>query len=102
MRFWFPSCFISRDLFEKVGCFNEDKKIGMDSEWLLRAIKAGCRFVYGDYVVDMESGGLSSSQWQRGYDEYIASLRSLGMFNIYDQLIVPIYSAYRRIRRTSA
>lgn len=95
LRFWFPSCFIPKSLFEEIGLFNENKKIALDCDWLLRAIKHGCQFVYGNHLVRMEEGGVSDTQWLKGYNEYANSLDELGLFNVYDRSVSTLYRAIK-------
>jgi len=91
MRFWFPSCFIPASLFEEVGGFNENRKIALDTDWLLRAIQADCKFIYGNHLVSMDEGGISDKYWLRAYDEFIQSQKELGMFHLYDKLVSGLY-----------
>lgn len=72
------SVLTSRHVYEKVGKFNTAKKIAIDSDWMLRALKMGVNFRKVAVHNFMETGGISSSQWLRGQYEYIESLKESG------------------------
>lgn len=90
MRFWFPTCLISRDAFTDVGLFDEAYRVGIDTDWLLRAVAKDYRFIYGDYYVEMESGGVSDRQKAASYNEYVTALGEHGFLNWYDRLVVAL------------
>lgn len=97
LRVWFPTCFIPRRLLEAVGPFSLEKKIAVDSDWLLRAIARGATFAYGGHLIRMDATGVSERLWARGYLEYFQSLEAQGLLTPYDQLVSWIYRAVKRI-----
>ena len=98
MRFWFPSVFIPRSAFDSVGLFDENKKIALDTDWLLRAISNGYHFLYSRHHLSMEAGGISDSSWKRGYLEYLESLEKYNMMNFYDKALSKIYLHWKESR----
>ena len=56
------SMFINRKIFMDIGLYNMDYKISSDTDLILRIIKKNNSFKYFDeYLIFMESGGLSFS-----------------------------------------
>lgn len=102
LRFWFPSCFIPRQMFENVGLFDVKLRIAIDTDWILRAIRAGSVFKYSSHLVQMESGGISDKYWLQGYREYLDSLKRHGMFKGYDKLVSNTYLLYRSVSGRSS
>lgn len=97
LRFWFPACVIPLDLFDVVGEFDEHKKVAVDTDWLIRAIKHNVNFSYHDKdFVEMEAGGMSDKLWSCGYHEYLKSLRDNGLNNIYDEVVSYLYRGYKK------
>lgn len=55
-----PTCFVSRDVYEKVGLFDPAYRIAMDYDFLLRAHLAGVDFVHiPDAITNFSQGGRS-------------------------------------------
>lgn len=57
-----PSCFVTRDVYRKIGLFNTKYKYVADSEFMMRAYEAGVIFkpVY-HVIANFEEGGVSES-----------------------------------------
>lgn len=76
-----PTCYISRDLYNRVGLYNEKYKIAADTEFLLRVFyKNEPKVSYlHRYFVRMRMGGLStdSARRKKMWDEDIDILRSM-------------------------
>lgn len=53
-----PAMAVRRETYETVGLFNEDLKLAMDFEWLVRCLRAGVSGVYSESLVArMAEGG---------------------------------------------
>jgi glycosyltransferase involved in cell wall biosynthesis len=64
--FWFdmpvchPTCFVPREIYQRVGNFRTDYCVAMDYEWLLRAFRAGEPFQYvPEIITHFQTGGAS-------------------------------------------
>ena len=71
-----PSVFFPSNLITKVGNFNVNKRIAMDTDWLLRCIKYQVDFHNIHSMVYMEKGGISTKFVYSGMGEYLDSLIS--------------------------
>ncbi len=96
-----PSCLTHRSVFDAVGGFDVDVKIACDTDFLLRALRAGASFYHSNGVVMMRRGGVSDRLWMRAANEYIERLvnfefLSMGM-SIFYRSIVPIRLFARNI-----
>jgi glycosyltransferase involved in cell wall biosynthesis len=57
-----PTCFVKRELFEKVGGFDLSYKSAADYDWMLRVKNTGARFLLiHEIVANFRNGGISSS-----------------------------------------
>lgn len=74
--FMHPSCFTTRAAIEKVGLFNPDIKIAMDTDWLVRCIKQRVLFIKSENLTYMRTGGVSERMEKAGFDEYLEVLRA--------------------------
>jgi glycosyltransferase involved in cell wall biosynthesis len=74
--FMHPTVFFPSNLITKVGNFNVNKRIAMDTDWLLRCIKSQVVFHNINSHVYMERGGISSKYVYGGMGEYLDSLIS--------------------------
>ena len=74
--FMHPTVFFPSNLITKVGNFNVNKRIAMDTDWLLRCIKSQVVFHNINSHVYMERGGISSKYVYCGMGEYLDSLIS--------------------------
>jgi glycosyltransferase involved in cell wall biosynthesis len=61
MPAYHATCFVPRAVYERLGTFNTDYRIGMDYDFLLRALLAGVRLHYLPRVIaHVRAGGISS------------------------------------------
>jgi len=72
-----PTLVVRKTVFEQVGGFSCDYKIGMDFEWEIRLIKMGAKGAYIDRsTVLMESNGVSQTRELEGIVECLRALRN--------------------------
>lgn len=65
-----PTCFIKKNMYDKVGFYNVSYKSAADYEWMLRAKKLDAKFLFiPEMLTNFRRGGISSS--------YIGSLEEL-------------------------
>lgn len=78
-----PTCYIRREVVNRLGLYNESYKIAADSDLLLRyLITGGLTITYlEEYIVRMRTGGLSTDRTKRKkmWDEDIRMYASHGM-----------------------
>ena len=78
-----PTCYIRREVVNRLGLYNESYKIAADSDLLLRYLITGGRTTtyLGEYIVKMRMGGLStdSARRKKMWDEDIRVYASHGM-----------------------
>ena len=72
------SMMTGKTVYDEVGPFAIDKRIAVDAEWMLRALKQGVPFTQVEVHNFMATGGISSTQWLRGQFEYIDALKAHG------------------------
>jgi acetyltransferase-like isoleucine patch superfamily enzyme len=72
------SMMTSKAVYDEVGPFAIDKRIAVDAEWLLRALKQGVPFSQVEANNFMATGGISSAQWLKGQLEYLDALKAHG------------------------
>lgn len=86
-----PGMIASKYIYNKIGLFNENLKIGFDSEWILRAWINECVFVRHDMKAYMEKGGMSDKYFNIGIKEFFDSIRYLKIeINEYYCKIAPL------------
>jgi glycosyltransferase involved in cell wall biosynthesis len=76
IRLCHPATFCQRALFDQVGLFNLSFKIGMDTEWFLRAERLLGTQIFQmveTIITDMEPGGISQSASSRRQRELLAA-----------------------------
>lgn len=72
------SVMTSKAVYDRVGSFDLSKRIAIDSDWMLRALKLGITLEKVPVHNFMATGGVSSRQWLRGQREYLDSLVTHG------------------------
>jgi acetyltransferase-like isoleucine patch superfamily enzyme/glycosyltransferase involved in cell wall biosynthesis len=77
--FLHTSVMTSKCVYDCVGPFDVAKRIAVDSDWLLRALKMKVPFRSVHVHNYMAEGGVSSKHWLKGQLEYLDSLRSAGV-----------------------
>lgn len=57
-----PACFVKKEVYDKVGSFDEKYRISADYDFIFRCKAAGCRFLKTDAVLtNMTGGGTANS-----------------------------------------
>lgn len=82
--FSFTTCFCTKKVYEKIGGFDTDYKIGIDTDFLLRCLKNKVKFIKGNQEVYMRIGGVSTKYREKAHQEYKKSLLKNG----YSKLLV--------------
>jgi acetyltransferase-like isoleucine patch superfamily enzyme len=82
------STMTSKAVYDEVGPFAVEKRIAVDSEWLLRALKRGVPFTKVSVYNYMATGGISSTQWLNGQFEYLDALKAQGFIDGTDRVLV--------------
>lgn len=72
--FSFTTCFCTKKVYDKIGEFNTDYKIAIDSDFLLRCIKNKVKFIKGSQEVFMRIGGVSTKYRLEAHKEYKQAL----------------------------
>lgn len=72
--FSFTTCFCTKKVYDKLGCFNSDYKIAIDSDFLLRCVKNKVEFKQGNHEVFMRIGGVSTKYRLEAHKEYKRAL----------------------------
>ncbi len=74
-----PTVFVKRKVYEKIGLFNENFKIAMDYEFLLRAYQSGISFYnVNEVLANFRAGGVSGQSLVPAIrEEYLAKKRML-------------------------
>lgn len=82
--FSFTTCFCTKEVYDKIGGFNTDYKIGIDTDFLLRCLKNNVKFIKGNQEVFMRIGGVSTKFREKAQKEYKKALLKNG----YPKLLV--------------
>ena len=77
--FWHTSCAVTRLAYDVVGPFDPAIRIAVDTDWLLRAYRAGVPFVDHGARNYMHLGGLSTDRHLAARREYAGQLRRHGI-----------------------
>jgi glycosyltransferase involved in cell wall biosynthesis len=83
MGFLHPSCFATKDVYEKVGLFSLRYKLAMDCDWLLRCYRAGIVFIKTNNFSYMRNDGLSNQSIFLAYGEFMQALNNNGFSDFY-------------------
>ena len=73
LGFAHPGSFTGREVFEKIGNFNTNFKIAIDSDFLMRHFKKGGNFVKFNSTAFMASGGISDLHFKKGISEHFSA-----------------------------
>lgn len=73
-----PGSFSSAICFEKVGVFNTDLRIAIDTDWILRGVKAGFTFDKFESYAYMAEGGISDRRFREAMHEYFERAQHWG------------------------
>lgn len=74
-----PGCLASASCFANIGHFDTSLRIAIDTDWLLRAFKAGHAFQRFDSVAYMAEGGVSDRKFGKAMREYFLCTTRLGL-----------------------
>ncbi len=102
MPYLHPTMIFRKEIFDNIGFFNTNKKVGMDFDLIVRMIKAGIKGMYIDCepVVLMEGTGQSVKNEFHGIKECYHSLKEnkmLGFKNISGMIMRVILYSFRKI-----
>lgn len=76
--FYHPTCFFTRDVYEKVGEFDSKISIAVDTDWLLRAKGLGVDFIKVNGINIMEGSGVSNQNRKKAAFQYLNLLERNG------------------------
>lgn len=76
--FSFTTCFCTKKVYDEVGGFDENYKIAVDSDFLLRCVKMRVKFIKGNHEVNMRTGGVSTLHRKKAHEEYKKALIANG------------------------
>lgn len=69
--FTHTTCFVSKEIYNKIGNFNTNVKIAVDTEFLIRCYKQNVFFEKLNNVTYMSMGGVSDKKSKQAYFEYL-------------------------------
>ncbi|NOR69046.1 MAG: glycosyltransferase [Methylomarinum sp.] len=94
-----PTCFVKREVYNKIGDFNCELKISMDYDFLLRVYRHNMKFHYLPIVIaNMRYCGVSDINWVSTYKE-VFKVKVKNGINIYFSAPYFIYQIVRRCIR---
>lgn len=89
MPFPHPGLIVKRDIFDKIGYFSDQFKIGMDYDFILRMIKENFKGTYLNLVsVEMEGTGISSRKPILSTMENFKSLKINNCLGVLERVII--------------
>ena len=95
-----PATFVRKDIYERVGLFNEQYKLAMDYDWILRAVRAGVIPVcISNLLSSQRVGGRSYYFLQRANIEKYKAIVSNGFGNMGVHFRMISYILVRCIKR---
>lgn len=77
--FYHPSCFATRELYDRIGGFNPKFRYAMDSDWIARAVVSGARLGHSGVRTRMVDGGVSVKSRFLAYGEHLQALNNAGV-----------------------
>lgn len=77
--FYHPSCFATRQLYDRVGNFSTRLRYAMDSDWIARAVVCGARIGHAPVHARMVDGGVSVKSRFLAYGEHLQALQNAGV-----------------------
>lgn len=97
-----PAMFVGRGVYEAVGAYR-DISIASDTDWVLRCVRHGVRFVPTDLLVYMEGGGVSDRNAIAAFSQYTDALVEHGFCGrLTGRALAHAYGVYKRARRWSS
>lgn len=79
LGFAHPGSLASAECYAQIGVFDTGLRIAIDTDWLLRAFKAGHTFQRFDSVAYMAEGGVSDRKFGKAMCEYFLCTTRLGL-----------------------
>lgn len=92
-RFSHTTCFVTKKTYEVIGHFNDDYKIAMDVDFLLRCIKGGVLFKKANNITYMRIGGISTFNRHAALLEHQTALKNNG----YNRLLIFISGFLKKL-----
>jgi len=92
-----PAVFVRKKVYDQIGYFNENYKVAMDYEWLLRCINEKIVFQYTEKVlVNMKMEGISMRHWKAGLKDVKIAKDSIlgGSFNSTFYFYYQVFATY--------
>lgn len=92
-----PAMFMDRAVYDLVGDYRPIT-IASDTDFVLRSIRAGVRFIPTDMVVLMDTGGISDRQAIHAFAQYSDALVEHGFCApTFGRILAKAYAAYRTV-----
>jgi len=99
--FTHTTCFKRREVYKKIGLFDSKYKIAVDTDFLLRCVKASVDFKKIELLTYMEIGGVSDKFFYKAYSEFLMSGIEHNLFKKRDVVLLKtlmfIYIPIRKI-----
>lgn len=98
--FTHTTCFVSKEIYDKIGIFNTNVKIAVDTEFLIRCYTQKVEFEKLNNITYMSIGGVSDKKSKQAYFEYLDILNEFQLIEfskIKNQKL--IYSLYYPLRK---
>jgi len=91
---------VNRFSFEELGCFDLERRIAMDTDFLLKCYRAGYAFIKFPSCAYMVEGGVSERAFADAIREFLASAAALGLVTRGETLWrAPVLAIARRFKR---
>lgn len=98
--FMHTSCFCTKNLYNKIGLFNESARIAVDTEFLLRCVKANIQFLHCNITTRMRKGGISDKHPIKAHFEYLKFTRIIGFGSARIYFNILIFIIYILLKKT--
>lgn len=90
MGFMHTTCFATKSCFDTLGGFDTSIRIAGDTDWLIRAHKAGISMSFAGNVTFMQVGGISQMNRMEAFSEYADSLIAHGATSLPKPLLLGV------------
>ena len=90
LGFAHPGSLSSIACFNQIGVFDTSLRIAIDTDWLLRAYKAGHAFQYFESTAYMAEGGVSDRNFSSAMREYFSCTFRLGLTSFWHAKIASV------------
>jgi glycosyltransferase involved in cell wall biosynthesis len=98
------TCFVPKAVYDTVGLFSEKYSIAIDTDFLLRALHAGCTFSCAGNITFMRNGGISDMQRRKALLQYYEQLlrygypkRKIARAFLKEFMLKPITSSFHNV-----